>query len=162
MPSKTYKIQQKLFVIGIYPKISEIETVMTNIAKKKTPVQFSILGKLTNKKNSAKKELEKRTTQTKQELKAILIKHFQFGSFNHPEIGSLFIAGHLTPTFLTKVNENKLASLPSGLLGIFGGLEIKAECINNYLTALKKGNYCLIIRVKIDLLATIKPLLNTI
>ena len=89
-------------------------------------------------------------------------QQLQFGYFNNPEIGSLFIAGHLTPTFLTKVDENELASLPSGLLGIFRGLEIKTEDINTYLTALKNGNYCLIIRVERNLLATIKPLLKPI
>jgi hypothetical protein len=52
--------------------------------------------------------------------------------------------------------------LPSALLGIFRGLEIKPEDINGYLTALKNGNYCLIIRVERNLLATIKPLLKTI
>lgn len=161
MPFTKFKIQQKLFIINIYERIPEIETVIARIVRKKIPVQFSILGKLTNNKSCTKKELKKTTEQTKEELSTILDQQFQFGYFNNPEIGFLFIAGHLTPTFLTKVDENELASLPSGLLGIFRGLEIKTEDINGHLTALKNGNYCLIIRVKRDLLASIKPLLKT-
>ncbi|TXD58665.1 hypothetical protein ES044_11680 [Polaribacter sp. IC066] len=134
--------------------------MIINIVRKKIPVQFSILGKLAKNKGSTKKELEKTTTQTKQQLSTSLGQQFQFGYFIHPDIGSLFIAGHLTPTFLTKVDENELASLPSGLLGIFRGLEIKTEAINGHLTDLKNGNYCLIIRVERDLLETIKPLLK--
>ncbi|MFT6870804.1 MAG: hypothetical protein ACJAYY_002043 [Paraglaciecola sp.] len=162
MPFTEYKIQQKLFIINIYAKIAEIETVIARIVRKKIPVQFSILGKLTNNKSNTKKEFKTTTIQTKEQLSTILGQQLQFGYFNNPEIGSLFIAGHLTPTFLTKVDENELASLPSGLLGIFRGLEIKTEDINTYLTALKNGNYCLIIRVERNLLATIKPLLKPI
>jgi hypothetical protein len=162
MPFTEFKIQQKLFIINIYAKIPEIETVIASIVRKKIPVKFSILGKLTDNKSNTKKELKKATIQTKEQLNTILGQQFPFGYFNNPEIGPLFIAGHLTPTFLTKVDENELASLPSALLGIFRGLEIKPEDINGYLTALKNGNYCLIIRVERNLLATIKPLLKTI
>lgn len=162
MPFTEYKIQQKLFIINTYAKIPDIEKVIASIVRKKIPAQFSILGKLTNTRSNNKKEVKTTIIQTREQLSTILGPKLQFGYFNNPEIGSLFIAGHLTPTFLTKVNQNELASLPSGLLGIFRGLEIKTEDINAYLTALKNGNYCLITRVERNLLATIKPLLKPI
>ncbi len=161
MSFKEHKPPQKLFVIRVYPSLSQIETVLSNIAQKNNiPLQLSILGKLTTNKTITKKELDKIIADIKQQLSVVLGKEFQFGYFHNPEIGSLFIAGHLTPTFLTKVDEVELASLPAGLSGIFRGLEIDVEDINSYLNELKNDSYCLIIRGKNSVLATIEPLLN--
>lgn len=161
MPSKEHKTQQKLFVIRTYPSLLQIETVLSTIAQEKNiPLQLSILGKLTTNKTITKKGLEKIIADIKQQLSAVLGKEFQFGYFHNPEIGSLFIAGHLTPTFLNKVDERELASLPAGLAGIFRGLGINIEDINSYLTALKNDSYCLIIRGESSVLATVKPMLS--
>ncbi|PQJ76276.1 hypothetical protein [Polaribacter glomeratus] len=163
MFSKEHKIAQKLFVISTYKKRSQIEVVLKNIAQKNNiQLQLSILGSLTSDKTNAKKEQEKIIADKKQQLSNLLGKEFEFGYFNNPEIGSLFIAGHLTPTFLTKVDERELASLPAGLSGIFRGLGIKKEDINDYLTAIKNGNYCLIIRVESTFLSTLKSYLKAI
>jgi hypothetical protein len=160
MFSKEHKIAQKLFVIVTYKKISQIEVVLINIAQKNNiPVQLSILGPLTSDKISAKKELEKIIAEKEQQLSNLLGKEYQFGYFNNPEIGSLFIAGHLTPTFLTKVDERELASLPAGLSGIFRGLGISTEDIHRYVTELKNDSYCLIIRGESSVLKIIRPLL---
>ncbi len=161
MFSKEHKIVQKLFVISTYKRISQIEVVLINIAQKKNiPVQLSILGSLTSDKISAKKEQEKIIADKKQQLSSLLGEEYQFGYFNNPEIGSLFIAGHLTPTFLTKVDERELASLPAGLSGIFRGLGISKEDIHRYVTELKNDSYCLIIRGESSVLKIIKPLLG--
>jgi hypothetical protein len=160
MFSKEHKITQKLFIISTYKRVSQIEVVLINIAQNdNTPVQLSILGPLTSDKTSAKKELEKIIADKKQQLSNLLGKEYRFGYFNNPEIGSLFIAGHLTPTFLTKVDERELASLPAGLSGIFRGLGINKEDIHRYVTELKNDSYCLIIRGESSALKIIKPLL---
>lgn len=157
MFSEESKTQQKLFVISTYKKVSQIEAIVSNIHKKKNiPLQLSILGKLTKNKEATKKEIENRITDIKQQLSAILNSEFQFGFFYNPEIGYLFIAGHLTPTFLTKVDERELASLTEGILGIFKGLGIQLKEIKNYLTELKNDNYCLIIRGESTILDGIK------
>jgi hypothetical protein len=161
MFSKEHKIAQKLFVISTYKRISQIEVVLINIAQKNNiPVQLSILGPITSDKTSAKKELEKIIADKKQQLSSLLGEEYQFGYFNNPEIGSLFIAGHLTPTFLTKVDERELAALPAGLSGIFRGLGIRTEDINRYVTELKKDSYFLIIRAESSILDIVKPLLD--
>jgi hypothetical protein len=161
MFSKEHKIAQKIFVISTYKRISQIEVVLINIAQKNNrPIQLSILGPFTSDKISAKKELEKIIADKKQQLSNLLGKEYQFGYFNNPEIGSLFIAGHLTPTFLTKVDERELASLPAGLSGIFRGLGISTEDIHRYVTELKNDSYCLIIRGESSALKTVKTLLT--
>jgi hypothetical protein len=161
MFSENYKTPQKLFVIRTYNKFSKIETVVNNIAQKnKTALQFSVLGKLTNSKTSTKKELQKSSAAVQQELRGVFPKEIKFGYFHNSEFGFLFIAGHLTPTFLNKVDQRELASLPTGLLGIFRGLDSDAKEINNYLTNLKKGYYCLIIRGESNALKSIESCLG--
>jgi hypothetical protein len=160
MASKNQNTQQKLFVIKTYSSLSQIETVLSTIAQNnKRPLQLSILGKLTTNKTITKKELQQLIADIKQQLSAVLGKQFQFGFFHNPEVGSLFIAGHLTPTFLNKVDEKELASLPAGLSGIFRGLGIDVDDINSYLNKLKNDSYCLIIRAESSVLNTIEPLL---
>jgi hypothetical protein len=96
----------------------------------------------------------------KKDLKVAIGEDFQCGYFYNPEFGWLFIAGHLTPTFLNKVDEIALASLPAGLLGIFRGMGIQKENINSYLEELRKDNYCLIIRAESLVLDVLEPLLT--
>jgi hypothetical protein len=161
MSSKKHNTPQKLFVIRTYQSLSQIETVLRHIAQKNNvPLQLSILGQITTNKAITKKELEKIIADIKQQLSTVLGKQFQFGYFHNPEIGSLFIAGHLTPTFINKIDERELASLPTGLIGIFKGLGINTEEINSYLTELKNENYCLIIRGEISVLTAVEPMLS--
>ncbi|MBQ0787751.1 MAG: hypothetical protein KBT69_09630 [Oceanihabitans sp.] len=161
MSAKKNNTAKKLFVIRTFQSLSQIETVLRHIAKKNNvPLQLSILGQITTNKAITKKELEKIIADIKQQLSAVLGKQFQFGYFYNPEIGTLFIAGHLTPTFLNKIDERELASLPTGLIGIFKGLGINTEEINSYLNELKNDNYCLIIRGESSVLNTIEPMLN--
>ncbi|WP_159023787.1 hypothetical protein [Formosa sp. L2A11] len=161
MSAKKHNTPQKLFVIRTYKSLSQIETVLRHIAQKSNmPLQLSILGQLTTNKAITKKELKKIIDDKKQQLSALLGKQFQFGYFYNPEIGTLFIAGHLTPTFINKIDERELASLPTGLIGIFRGMGINTEEINTYLTELKNENYCLIIRGESSVLDTLEPMLN--
>ncbi|TXD48627.1 hypothetical protein [Polaribacter sp. IC073] len=156
MSFKEHKTPKKLFIIKSYQSLSKIEIVLRHIDQKSNnALQLSILGKLpTN-----TKELKNSTIVIKKELSAILGKEFQFGYFHNPEIGSLFISGHLTPTFLNKVDEKELASLSTGISGILRGLGIKKDNINTYLTALKNNHYCLIIRGESSVLDIIAPIL---
>jgi hypothetical protein len=161
MSYKENSTPQKRFLIKTYSTLPKIETVLSNITKKNNvPLQLSILGQLTTNKGITKKEIKKIIAEIKQQLSAVLGKQFQFGYFHNPEIGSLFIAGHLTPTFLNKIDKRELASLPTGLLGIFKGLGINTEEINSYLKELKNDNYCLIIRGENSVLNIIEPMLD--
>jgi hypothetical protein len=161
MSSKEHNAPQKRFLVRTYSGLPKIKTVLSTIAKKNNvPLQLSILGQLTTDKTITKKELKKIIGDIKQQLSAVLGKQFQFGYFYNPEIGSLFIAGHLTPTFINKIDERELASLPTGLMGIFKGLGINTEEINSYLTELKNDNYCLIIRGESSVLNIIEPMLS--
>lgn len=160
MALKKQNSSQKLFVIKTYQSLKQIQNVVKKIAQEDTTaLQLSILGKLTTHKTITKEGLESIIVQIKQQLSIVLGAEFQSGYFFNPEIGSLFIAGHLTPTFLNKVEKREIASIPVGLLGIFKGLGIDTKYINSYLRELKNDSYCLIIRGKSDVLDAIEPLL---
>jgi hypothetical protein len=161
MSSKEHKIAEKKIIVKAYDTISQIGVVIPIIFKNNTHFQVSILGKITTNKKTTKVALDKTIIEIKQELTTVLGKKLQFGYFFNPEIGSLFIAGHLTPTFLTKVDERELASLPEGLSGIFRGMGIDKEEINSYLAALKNDKYCLIVRGESSLLTEVESLLNS-
>lgn len=161
MLSKNHKTPQKFFVIKTYNKLSQIEKVLNSIAQEnKATLQLSVLGKLTNNKSITQKELQKSVKAIQKELNVLLAEDVKFGYFHNSEIGSLFIAGHLTPTFLDKVDKRELASLPAGLLGIFRGLDTDTAKINNYFTDLKNDNYCLIIRGESNMLRAIESSLS--
>lgn len=161
MSSQEESHPQKIFVLSAYPNLSHIETVWNSIAEtKEGTLQISILGKLPIYEAYDHESLEKAITATKQKLYDLWDTPFQFGHFDNPDLGMVFIAGHLTPTFLNKVDERELASMPAGLIGIFRELGLNAEDTNTYKTALKHGHCCLIIRGESNALAQIVPLLN--
>ncbi|WP_452228083.1 MULTISPECIES: hypothetical protein [unclassified Lacinutrix] len=162
MSSIEHKATHKLFVIKTFQSLLQIKSVLNTIAQKKNiSLQLSLLVTLSTNKTSTKKELKKILEHLKQQLRVLFGASFQFGYFHNPEIGSLCIAGHLTPTFLNKVDKTELASLPAGLLGIFRGLGMKTGDINSYLAALKNGRYCLIIRGESSVLESIKTVLSS-
>lgn len=161
MSSKAPNTPQKSFLIKVYPTLLQIKTIIKHIALKSDAVfQLSLLGKIKTDNLIIKEKLEKTVTETKHQLRNILGNPLQFGYFHSPENGVLFITGHLTETFLIKVDDRELASLPAGINGICRELGLNDDETKTYLSELKKNKYCLIIRGKNSELATIKPLLS--
>ena len=160
MTSQEDKIQDKQFLIRIYTSVLQIKKAIRSIVKNEDlHVQLSILGKSTphysNKENGSYKKM----LDIKMQLSNTLGKHIQFGDFTNPQIGKLFITGHLTETFLSKVDGKNLASLPVGLYGILRGVGVKLDHIDDYLRELQKGNFLLFIRGDAEDLSTIERVL---
>lgn len=161
MPFKKNNSLHKIFVTKVYSSLSQIEVVVNTIAlKSNVMLQVSILGQCSSLSVKTKTVLEKILTTTKQGLSTVVGSSVQFGYFNHPEYGQLYIAGHLTPTFLTKVDNRELASLPAGLIGIFRQLGLNEKETKTYLTTVKDKKSCLIIRMKQSDLETMNSLLG--
>jgi hypothetical protein len=161
MVSQEEKINDKQFLIKIYPNLLQIKIALKSILQNDSlHPQISILGTLTAKYSNRENGLEEVILNMRVQLDDTLNKRVQFGYFSNPKIGVLFIAGHLTETFLFKVHEKKLAALPVGLFGIFKGIGIEGKNINQYLTALQNGNFLLIIREEVDALTAIETVLQ--
>ena len=153
---------QKIFTVKTFKNVSQIAGVIDGIAQlNESNVQLSILGPITCNRNDPKSKLEIQIELTRGQLQSILMPPLKFGYFYNLEIGHLFISGHLTPTFLTKVNGAALASLPVGLSGIFKGLGLKQEQFLGVILALKNKEYCLIVRSTKNVLTKIVPLITT-
>ncbi|MBC8757642.1 hypothetical protein H2O64_23440 [Kordia sp. YSTF-M3] len=155
------KIKSKQFLIKIYPNLLQIEKVIRNIVQHKNGLQLqvSILGKLASNYSDKENALDEKIKKIRWELAGFLGKHIQFGYFNNSEIGILFIVGHLTETFLCKIDGKELGSLPIGLFGIFRGIGIKLGDINRYIKELQNANLLLIIRGEKESLIAIENLM---
>jgi hypothetical protein len=160
MTSQANNIKGKHFLVKIYPSLLQIEEAIRRIVQyENLYLQLSILGKLFSNHSYQDDEFDKVMKDIKIRLNTALGKDIQFGYFNSPEIGVLFVAGHLTETFLHKIDGKKLASLTVGLLGIFKGLEIELENIDSYQKELQNGKFLLIIRGQDKSLASVENLL---
>jgi len=161
MANKEDKSLHKIFIIKVFSSLSKIETAINAMALvDNSELQLSILGQYSSLNTNSKNTLKRIFSTVKQEFNAFMGNTFQFGFFNHPEYGKLFIAGHLTPTFLTKVDKRKLATLPAGLIGIFRELGLNEKETKNYLTKVNEEKFCLILRVERRKLNTINTLLE--
>lgn len=156
MTSQENNITGKHFLVKIYPSLSQIEEAIGRIIQNDNlSLQLSILGKLFSDYSYQDDEFDEVMKDIKIRLGTALAKHIQFGYFISPEIGALFVGGHLTETFLHKIDGKKLASLTVGLLGIFKGLEIELDDIDRYKEELQNGKFLLIIRGQVNSLTAV-------
>lgn len=153
------KIKDKQFLIKTFPNVLQIEKVIRTIVQHNNlHPQFSILGKLAPDSLQKENRFDEKIKKIRHELIGFLGKSIQFGYFNNPDIGMLFIAGHLTETFLCKIDGKELGSLPIGLFGIFRGMGIDLKNIDGYLKEVQNGKLLLIIRDKKETITAIKSL----
>jgi hypothetical protein len=78
--------------------------------------------------------------------KELLGEAIDFGSFNNPEIGVVFIVGALTSIFLNDINGKMLGTMSMGIYGVLRGLGAYKFEAETYLRALNNNEYLLIIR----------------
>jgi hypothetical protein len=156
------KIQDKLFLIKTYSSLLQIEKMIWNIVQNNDlHPQLSILSSFAPDYSNEKNGFDKVIKEVRLKLTNMLGKPIQFGYFMNPEIGMLFIAGHLTETFLCKIDKKELGSLPIGLFGIFRGMGIDLKHIDRYLKEIQDGKFLLIIRDKKETITTIESLIRT-
>jgi len=108
--------------------------------------QLSILGKLILKGSNNVKIDGEEVVKMNLYTKKLLGNSTNFGIFNNPDIGVLFIAGFLTEIFLHEINKKPLGALTTGPYGILRGVGVHAEQTTRYLKSLRNDNYLLILR----------------
>jgi hypothetical protein len=153
----------KIFLVKVYANLSQLATVLKNITQKNgSYFQLSIFGKLTPNDFELSATLEETVTTIRKNISTALGKKIQLSQFHHPDIGTLFIAGHLTPTFITKIEDKQLGASPAGLNGIFRGLGVDMDAYQYYIDHLKNGSYLLFIRSEMESLSNIKSILEAL
>jgi hypothetical protein len=141
------KKAQKGFCIKAFSDLGKVDRALDIISSNLgANMELSILGKLNHDEFNNKKILvEKRRV-----LRTYWRKRFKeetdIGFFSHPDIGDIYILGHLMPMFLYDVNGKKLGSLSGGTYGILRGLGIGPKETLNFLKILKEGSCLIILR----------------
>jgi len=151
----------KIFLVKVYANLSQLVTALRNITQKNgSHFQLSIFGKLPQNDANLNTTLEESSTTIRRKISAALGKETQISLLHHPEIGTLFIAGHLIPTFITKIEDKQLGAFSAGLNGIFRGLGVDMKAYQYYMNHLKNGSYLLFIRSEMESLSNIKSILE--
>jgi len=144
----TSKSISKHFLIKSYNDLETIKAALRFIKDHQLETaEISILGKFPVEKGF-KSDIEKSILKRKFKSiwEEILGTNTLFGQFKNPSLGSLFIAGALTPIFLHKINDRLLGNLSSGPYGILRGLGISEKKSTTCIQSLNEGKYLLIIR----------------
>mgnify|MGYP005987678733 CR=1 FL=1 len=101
MTTHLYKAAQKRFLIKVYPSLGHIDTAIKFMVQNDANLmQISILGKAVATNKTTPKKLNKIKLDIKEQLSLGLRKNIECGYFKNPDIGVIFIAGHLTNIFL--------------------------------------------------------------
>lgn len=146
MTTENYNTKQKQVYFKAYKHLFLLENALKYIKEEDANFQISILGKVVHFYLDKDMEVSNNIDIIKKFWKDLLGKTINFGSFYNPEIGNVFIAGSLAPTFLHIINDKPLAALTSGPYGIFRGIGADETQAAAYLKLLNSGNYLLIFR----------------
>ena len=148
MTTENYNTKQKQVYFKAYKHLFLLENALEHIKQQEgdSNFQISILGKVVHFYIDKDLEVSNNTDTIKKFWKNQLGNTVNFGSFYNPEIGNVFIAGSLVPTFLHIINGKALAALTSGPYGIFRGIGANESQAAANLKLLNKGNYLLIFR----------------
>ncbi|MDD3721123.1 MAG: hypothetical protein PHW92_01365 [Lutibacter sp.] len=147
MISENYNTKQKQICIKAYQHLWELEETLQFIEnKKELHLQISILGKVNQFNSDKENSIINKNKNIKAHWKSLFGDRVNFGSFNNPEIGTVFIVGFLSSIFLHKINGKPLAMLSSGIYGILRGLGVSEAQTTIYLKMLNCGSYLLVFR----------------
>lgn len=147
MTTVSYNRNQKQIYFKAYTHLSLLENALRNIKEEDIKnFQISILGKVAQFHLDKNNEVPKDTDSLKLYWEKIYGNTTNFGSFNNPEIGNIFIVGALTSNFLYEVDGKALGMLSSGPYGILRGIGATESQAAAHLKVLNNGTYLLIFR----------------
>lgn len=142
-----HKKAQKGFYIKTLSDLVQVERAIDIVSSDLgANMELSILGKLNHDEFNNKKILAEKRRVLRTYWHKLFNEETDIGFFSHPDIGNIYIIGHLMPMFLYDVNGNKLGSLSGGTYGILRGLGIGAKETMDFLKTLKEGSYLIILR----------------
>lgn len=161
MTSENYNTVQKKIYFKAYKQLSLLEDALKHIKEQGfTHFQISILGKVSQFYCDKESEISKDTETLKMYWGELLESTNNFGNFYNREIGNVFIAGTLAPTFLYKIDGKTLGMLSAGPYGILRGIGASETQATTQLELLNNGSYLLIFRGLANELENLKKVLK--
>lgn len=139
-------IQRRVYFKS-YENIEQIEKVLKPVTEfNDSKIQLSVLGKFP--KINFDDTIQRKAIIKNMEIywNELLGVPTQFGTFDNPEIGSVFVVGPLTSIFLNKINGKNLGDMSTGIYGILRGLGADSYRAKNYIKGLSNEEYLLIMR----------------
>lgn len=161
MISENYNTKQKQIYFKAFQNLSELETALKLLhVEGFSNEQISVLGSTTQFYLDIGIEESKNTDSIKMYWTKIWGNTLNFGTFNIPQIETVFVIGPLASIFLHEINGKPLATLSSGTYGVFRGIGASETQANTSLKLLSSGSYILILRGFKNKMKNLDTLLN--
>ncbi|ADV50218.1 hypothetical protein I2486_14540 [Cellulophaga sp. E16_2] len=141
------KPEQKQVFLKPYGQILELENALKLIHQMDfNKIAISVIGILEGNYKNNPKDLEFIEIKLTLFFKKILGQNTEFSTFYNPELGRLFVAGFLVPTFLNPVGRKAIGVLSGGPYGILRGLGVSEEQAGASVKKLIDGTFFLVAR----------------
>lgn len=137
----------KHIVSKVFAQLAQLEKAIEHITKTNdTDTQLTLLVKLGEINNAHKRVAKQKNKELKTYWKNLLGQNTEFGFFQNPEIGTIFVVGPLSKLFLHDVDGKKLGAMTEGPYGILRGLGIEEPAAADHIKKLNEGRYLLLVR----------------
>lgn len=161
MTSISYHADSKHIRLKAYRYLRHLEEALQFIEnKKELQLQISVLGKVIHYNADKANIPTNKNIDIDAYWKSLLGNTADFGDFYNPELGTVFIAGHLTSTFLHEIDNKVLAKFSAGPYSIFRGMGLTEIQATTYLKMLNSGNFLLVFRGYTHELHELETMLN--
>jgi len=139
----------KHIVPKVFAELIQLEKAIERLTKTNdTDTQLTLLVKLGETNNAHKRFAKQKNKELKTYWENLLGQNTEFGFFQNPEIGTIFVAGPLSELFLHDVDGKKLGAMIEGPYGILRGLGIQEPVATDLIKKLNEGRYLLLVRTK--------------
>lgn len=137
----------KHVVPKVFARLVQVELAIERLTKTDyADTQLTLLVKLGETYNVDKGVAEQNNRELESYWKNLLGPNTEFGFFQNPEIGTVFVAGPLSELFLHDVDGKKLGAMTGGPYGILRGLGIEEPVAADHIKKLNEGRYLLLVR----------------
>lgn len=140
-------IVQKQISFQSYKNLKQIEKALKGFhVINDSKIQISVLGRFPKINGKAILESEIQINNLYYFWKGLLGPDIQYGGFENPEIGNVFVVGPLTSIFLSKINGKNLGNMSTCIYGVLRGLGANKSEAKKYIQTLSNNEYLLVLR----------------
>lgn len=125
--------------------LNDIQTAIKIVKESPNDFQIAVLKKIV-KEYICKNSISNKVNTQHNYNTSILGHEAEYGIFDSPEVGKVFISGFLASTFLYKIDNKVLGEMSTGIYGILRGLGLEKVTVETALTDLKSSYFLLILR----------------
>ena len=138
---------QKQISFQSYKSLKQIEKALEGFhVINNSKLQVSVLGRFPKINGKSILESEIQINDLYYFWKGLLGPDIQYGDFENPEIGNVFVVGPLTSIFLSKINGKNLGNMSTCIYGVLRGLGADKSQAKKYIQTLSNNEYLVVLR----------------